>query len=314
LPAGRRPGRRRIRRKREKDDGGAPPLESCEILVDSGGSQGILASSLANVYGRSGLRRGPWNPSGEKLMTESRMGSRAPKARFAEICFSLAVVVGLFAAGAIAPARAEASLQLTYDVSHSMFGHIGTYTNTILPTTGGTTVETQTNFLVRLLGMQVYSEQAQRTEEWHGNRLISYQSVTDKNGNQPLVVKGVARGNSFVISSPDGTITAPANVRPANPWSAVFLGSNTMMRPDTGALERVHVTSLGPATVALNGRTIPTQSYEVDGSKKYVVYLDGRGVPVEFTVADSAGQVTFRLIKCGGCALAVSYLGNYNYR
>jgi hypothetical protein len=226
----------------------------------------------------------------------------------------MAIVVGFFSAGALAPARAEAPLRLTYDVSHSMFGHIGTYTNTILPTTGGTTVETQTNFLVRMLGLRVYSEQAQRTEEWQGNRLISYQSVTDKNGNRPLVVKGVARGNSFVISSPDGTIAAPANVRPANPWSAVFLGSNTMMRPDTGALERVHVTSLGPATVALNGRTIPTQSYEVDGSKKYVVYLDGHGVPVEFTVADSAGQVTFRLIKCGGCALAVSYLGNYNYR
>jgi hypothetical protein len=247
-------------------------------------------------------------------MTESRTGGSRARVRFGGTCFAIAIVVGCFAAGALAPARAEAPLKLTYDVNHSMFGHIGTYTNTILPTADGTTVETQTNFLVKFLGLRVYSEQAQRTEEWQGNRLVSYQSVTDKNGNQPLVVKGVARGNSFVITSPDGTITAPANVRPANPWSAVFLGSNTMMRPDTGVLERVRVASLGPATVALNGRTIPTQSYEVDGSKKYVVYLDGRGVPVEFVIDDSSGHVTFKLIKCGGCALAVSYLGNYNYR
>jgi hypothetical protein len=243
-------------------------------------------------------------------MTESRMAVRA-KGWLGRACFSIMVLAGLFASGAAAPARAEVPLQLTYDVTHSIFGHIGTYTNTILPSATGTTVETQTNFLVKLLGMQIYREQAQRTEEWQGNRLISFQSVTDKNGNQPLVVKGVARGNSFVITSPQGTITAPANVRPANPWSAVFLGSNTMMRPDTGALERVRVSALGPANVVVNGQTIPTQSYEVDGSKKYIVYLDGRGVPVKFVVDDSSGRVTFTLVKCSGCALAVSYLSNY---
>jgi hypothetical protein len=246
-----------------------------------------------------------------KLMTDSHVGSEAPTGWFGKACFSIAVLAGLFAAGAIAPARATGPLQLTYDVKHSTFGHIGTYTNTILPTAGGTTVETQTNFFVKLLGLQVYREQAQRTEEWQGNRLVAYESVTDKSGHHPLVVKGVARGNGFVITSPQGTITAPANVRPANPWSAVFLGSNTMMRPDTGVLEQVHVTPLGSATVSLNGQTIPTQSYEVEGNQRYVVYLDGRGVPVKFEVDDSTGQVTFDLIKCGGCALAVSYLGNY---
>jgi hypothetical protein len=242
-------------------------------------------------------------------MNKSRSGNAAPPAWFGKACFSVAVAAGVFAAGAAAPARAEGPLQLTYDVSHSMAGHVGTYVNTILPSADGTTVETQTRFLVKMLGMRIYSERAQRTEEWQGNRLVSYQSVTDENG-RPLVVRGVARGGDFVITSPNGTVTAPANVRPANPWSAVFLGSNTMMRPDTGALEHVRVTALGPATVTLNGRSIPTQSYEVDGDQKYVVYLDGRGIPVEFMVDGSSGQITFRLVKCGGCALAVSALGN----
>lgn len=233
-------------------------------------------------------------------MIESQKGSRAG--------LFTAVVAGLCVAGAAVPTWAEGPLRLTYDVSHSMTGHVGTYVNTILPSAGGTTVETQTNFLVKMLGMRIYSEQAQRTEQWQGNRLISYRSVTDENG-RPLVVKGVARGGGFVISSPNGTVTAPANVRPANPWSAVFLGSNTMMRPDTGALEHVRVTTRGPANVTLNGRTIPTQSYEVAGDQKYVVYLDGRGIPVEFKVDGSTGQITFRLVKCDGCALAVSYLG-----
>lgn len=242
-------------------------------------------------------------------MSSSRSSNGALSAYFGRAVFSLVILAGFFAAAA--PVRAEGSLQLTYDVSHSMFGHIGTYTNTILPTADGTTVETTTNFLVKMLGLRVYSEQAQRTEEWRGHRLVAFASVTDKNGGQPLVVKGVARGNAFVITSPEGTIRAPADVRPANPWSAVFLGSDTMMRPDTGALERVSVAARGPATVMVNGRPVPTQSYEVDGAKKYIVYLDGRGVPVKFIVDDSTGKVTFQLAKCGGCALAVSYLGGH---
>lgn len=246
-------------------------------------------------------------------MTKSRSGGRAQKGWLGRVRLAMSGVVaaGLLAVGASAPARAEPPMQLTYSVSHAMFGHIGTYINTILPTAGGTTVETRTNLLVKMLGMHVYQEQAQRTEQWRGNRLVAFQSVTDKNGKQPLVVRGVARGNSFVITSPKGTVDAPANVRPANPWSAVFLGSNTMMRPDTGALEQVHVVSRGPATVTVNGRPVPTQAYEVDGKRKYLVYLDGRGIPVKFVVGNASGNVTFTLVKCSGCSLAVSYLGNY---
>ncbi|HJU15072.1 MAG TPA: DUF6134 family protein [Stellaceae bacterium] len=241
-------------------------------------------------------------------MKKSRLNSRA---WLGKSCLSLAVLAGLAVAGAAAPMQAEAAMQLTYSVRHSMFGTIGTYTNTIEPTAAGTTVETRTHFFVKMLGINVYSEQAQRTEQWRGNRLVAFRGVTDKNGGQPVVISGVARGNSFVITSPEGTVRAPANVRPANPWSAVFLGSSTMMRPDTGALEQVRVTARGPATVTVNGRPIPTQSYEVDGSKKYLVYLDGRGVPVKFVVDDSTGEVTFTLTKCDGCALSVSSLGTY---
>jgi hypothetical protein len=244
-------------------------------------------------------------------MIKSRSDNGKPQTRFGKACLSLAAAAGLLAIGAAAPARAEGPLRLTYSVSQSLVGYVGTYVNTILPSAGGTTVETQTNFLAKMFGIPVYREQAQRTEQWQGNRLVSYQSVTDENGNKPLVVRGVARGNSFVITSPDGTEVAPANVRPANPWSAVFLGSDTMMRPDTGALEHVRVTALGPANVTLHGQTIPTQSYKVDGDQKYIVYLDSRGIPVEFLVDSSTGQVTFKLVKCGGCSLAVSALGSY---
>src|SRR5206468_11891228 len=163
------------------------------------------------------------------------------------------------------------------------------------------------HFEVKMLGVKMYREDAERTERWQGNRLVSFRGVTDKGGG-PAEVKGEARGNNFVISSPQGTITAPASVHPANPWSSNFLRSNTMMRPDSGKLEQVRVGAGQETTVSIDGATAPVLKYEVDGSTKYTVWLDRRGVPVKFLVDDDTGKVTFTLAKCVHCNTDVSQL------
>jgi hypothetical protein len=231
-----------------------------------------------------------------------------PKARanpVAWLAVTIAGVLTITAAGG--PAAAEMSAQFTYRVSHSLFGDIGTYTNTVEPSRDGTTVQTQAHFGVKMLGVQMYREDAERTERWQGNRLVSFRGVTDK-GHGPVEVKGEARGNNFVITSPEGTITAPWSVHPANPWSSNFLHSNTMMRPDTGKLEQVQIGPGEETKVQIDGATVPAVKYEVDGSTRYTVWLDGRGVPVKFLVDDDTGKVTFTLAKCVGCNAEVSQL------
>jgi hypothetical protein len=214
------------------------------------------------------------------------------------------VLAGFVTAG---PAVAQGTAQFTYRVSHSVFGDIGTYTNIVEPTRDGTTVKTRAHFEVKMLGVRMYREDADRTEHWQGNRLVSFRSITDK-GNGPAEVKGEARGNSFVITSPQGTITAPSTVHPANPWSATFLHSSTMLRPDTGKLEQVRIGGGQETAVKIDGATIPAVKYEVDGSTKYTVWLDSRGVPVMFWVDDDTGKVTFTLAKCVGCNAEISQL------
>jgi hypothetical protein len=216
-------------------------------------------------------------------------------------------IVGVLA-GSPGFAAMDTPAQFVYRVSHSIFGEIGTYTNTVEPSRDGTTVQTQAHFQVSMLGVRMYREDAERTERWQGNRLVSFHSVTDK-GNGPAEVKGEARGNSFVISSSQGTFTAPASVRPANPWSANFLGSNTMMRPDSGKLEQVRVGSGQETTVKIDGATIPAVKFDIDGSTRYTVWLDGRGVPVQFVVDDDTGKVTFTLAKCVHCGPELTQLG-----
>lgn len=219
------------------------------------------------------------------------------------------VFVALGGLWAIGPAAASGPpRQLVYSVTHSVFGNIGTYINTIEPDGSGTLVLTQANLNVRMLGVNLYHEVAQRSERWQGNRLVAFDSVTDK-GHGPVVVKGVARGNAFVITSPQGTFDAPATVHPANPWSPNFLRANEMMRVDTGRVEPVRVTGGRETSVTVGLDTVSARMYEIDGNTKYIVWLDGRGVPVKFMVDDNSGKVTFTLAKCVRCGPPAVQLG-----
>ena len=220
---------------------------------------------------------------------------------------ALTVIVVLAGSLAWGQALAEGSAQFVYRVNHSVFGDIGTYANTVESSRDGITVKTRAHFEVKMLGVRMHREDAERTEHWQGNRLVSFHSVTDK-GDGPMEVNGEARGNSFVITSPQGTITAPWSVHPANPWSSNFLHSNTMMRPDSGKLEQVRIGSGQETAVKIDNATIPAVKYEIDGSTKYTVWLDSRGVPVEFVVNDDTGKVTFTLAKCTGCNPELSQL------
>jgi hypothetical protein len=217
------------------------------------------------------------------------------------------LAIAVVGALAVAPAAADTPAQFIYRVTHSVFGEIGTYTNTVQPNRDGAIVQTRAHFEVKMLGVRMYREDAERTERWQGNRLVSFRGVTDK-GEGPAEVKGEARGNNFVITSAQGTITAPASVHPANPWSSSFLRSNTMMRPDSGKLEQVRIGAGQETGIKIDGVTIPTVKYELDGNTKYVVWIDGRGVPVMFMIDDDTGKVTFTLAKCVGCDPVVSQL------
>jgi hypothetical protein len=211
----------------------------------------------------------------------------------------LSALLGIVLAGSsggAASAMADAPRQLTYDVKHSVFGDIGTYSNLIETVGGITTIKTAAHFLVKAMGVGLHREDAQRVEQWKGDRLIYFSGVTVKNG-ETTEIKGQAQGNNFVINSPAGTVTAPGSVRPANPWSKLSVESNEMMRVDTGKVEKVTVSSGGDTSVSVDGASTPAREYDINGSTKYKVWIDSHDVPVMFVVDDDSGTVTFTLKK-----------------
>jgi uncharacterized protein DUF6134 len=241
------------------------------------------------------------------MMSRGNLAGRGRGRHWNRLVF--AAVAGVFAYLVSAGnGYAETPAQFVYRVSHSIFGDIGSYANTIQPTRDGVTVQTRVNFEVSMLGVRVHRENAERTEQWQGDRLVSFHGVTDK-GKGPIEVRGEARGNGFVISSSQGIVTAPASVHPANPWSANFLRSNTMMRPDSGQIEQVRIGKGQETVVKIDGASIPAVKFEIDGSTRYTVWIDGRGVPVMFVADDDTGKVTFTLAKCVRCGPELSQLG-----
>src|SRR5437868_5599046 len=131
-----------------------------------------------------------------EIMTEGNTDARTTALAWLVRALSFAAPLGLSPAS---PVAAATPLQLTYRVTHAVFGDIGTYTNTVESTGDGATVLTRAHFEVSMLGVRMYREDAESTERWQGNRLVLFHGVSDK-GDGRAEVKGEARGDNFVIT------------------------------------------------------------------------------------------------------------------
>lgn len=180
----------------------------------------------------------------------------------------------------VRPAHAD-SQSYQYEVEHPTFGQIGTYTNTVDESGGRTHVESVLQIAVRLLGIVVYRQDATRSDDWCNGRLVAFHGITTTNGTR-VDVSGEARGDAFVITTPDGTTLAPADVRTSNPWSPSILSAHVMMSTKSGRIEDVRISGGGEMPVTLHGKTRLLHQYLIDGQKRGVVWLDDRGVPTAF--------------------------------
>ena len=195
------------------------------------------------------------------------------------------------------PAASASPEHMVYRVQHSRYGNIGTYSNAVEKAGNLTTVTTEAHIAVSVLGVVLYRQDIARQERWNADRLVAFHGVTTVNG-KSYELTGNAEGDRFVLMSPDGPIVAPASVKLANPWSADVLHGDTLMTPDRGRIENVRVKGGEETSLAINGRETRTKHYEIsrlDGTKRYEVWLDDRGTPVQFTTNNPNGMVTFTL-------------------
>jgi hypothetical protein len=201
------------------------------------------------------------------------------------------LALGLIAVGGIAPAMAQT---YTYTVEHPSYGRIGTYTDTLHREGELLRIDTKLRVAVRTLGIVLHREEADRTELWRGDRLVSYRGVTTINDKR-IEIQGEARGDGFVITSPSGTTIAPANIYPSTPWSAGRPPSDYLMSTKTGRVEPAKTTGGDTTLAALDGVEVPTRHFEIRTDKHQEVWLDKHGIPVRFRTEEDGTPIEFRL-------------------
>jgi hypothetical protein len=223
------------------------------------------------------------------------------------------LLAALFAVCSVAvmagSAWAATPFELVYRVSHSLVGDLGSYTCIVeLLGNGATEIQAREHIDARMLGIPLYHLDASDTERWLGSRLIAFHAVTDKADGR-VEINGEARGDRFVVTSPQGTLATTATVHPAEPCAANFLQSTMVLHPDTGRLEEVRLSGGQPTSLLIAGTPLAVRKYRLDGKTRYTVWVDSRNLPVKFVVDDSTGQATFTLARCVSCDTQISQLG-----
>lgn len=219
-----------------------------------------------------------------------------PRIAFRALAWVAVTAVMVWVGAAASAADTEQNRVLTYKAVHAKYGDIGTYINTIAVKDGVTTVTNQVRLRVRVLGITAHREEGDRTELWKDGRLIAFHGVTTVNGDRSEV-RGEAKGDVFAVTTPSGSVDAPANVRLSNPWSDNFIGAKSMMAVDSGRVQPVNIGPGEKAAAKIGGATMETQRYDIVSSPPYQVWLDGTKTPVMFNVDDESGIVTFTLVK-----------------
>jgi len=182
----------------------------------------------------------------------------------------------------------------SYSVVHPFYGTIGTYTQDIARSGGTTRIESHVRVAVKILGIVVHREEGDHVEIFHGDRLVTLQSVTTTNGTR-IDVQGEAHGDHFVVTSPSGTVEAPADVAPSDPWVLKQIGSGIVVSIKTGRIIPTRVTGGEAATISLQGVMVATHHFMAQGERQQEIWLNDQDVPVMFRSVESGTPIDFVL-------------------
>jgi len=182
----------------------------------------------------------------------------------------------------------------TYSVVHPIYGEIGTFTDTIDRSAEATRIEAHLRVAVTLLGVVAYREESDTTEILRGDRLISLQSVTNKDGRH-LEVHGEARGDQFQINCTIGSFSAPGSISPSDPWLVKRTGEEVVVATSTGRIVHVQVSGGDYDVISVNGGPVSARHFVVSGDKQQEVWLDSRDVPIKFRTVEDGTPIDFVL-------------------
>ena len=203
------------------------------------------------------------------------------------------IAAGLSPLLGAAPALAGQQVYV-YAVMHPSYGRIGTLTDTVDRSPDAMQVNQRLRVTVQLLGVVVYREQSDITEIMRGDRLVSLESVTDRNAKH-TEVHGKAQGDQFVVDATLGSFTGPASTSPSDPWALENTGTHTLVYISSGRIRDAQVSGGQNEKISLNGGAVSLRHFVVTGLNRQEVWLDSGGIPVLFRSFEDGTPIDFVL-------------------
>lgn len=208
-----------------------------------------------------------------------------------------AVVACLLALSAAISAPAHACSrppgQDVYKIEHEMFGEIGRHVVTYSCQGDDLLVETRIDGKATMLNVPVYELAAHYREVWRGDRLLSFDSEVDDNG-EHFEVSARADGDHMLIDRRRGTIEAPATIVPDHPWNYAVLDRTLLFDARRGKLRHVEIEAAGEEPLAIGGQKVPAEKYIVRGDLERVLWYgeDGAWLQAQLEYGGSKVLIT----------------------
>jgi Domain of unknown function (DUF6134) len=166
--------------------------------------------------------------------------------------------------------------QEVYKVDHETFGEIGRHVITFACQGDDLLVETKISGKVTMLSLPVYTLDGSYREVWRGDRLISFESRVNDNGQQ-FEVSARAEGDKMVIDRRRGVIEAPATIVSDHPWNFAVLDRPLLFDARRGKLRHVQVEPAGEETLLIGGREVPARKYRMTGDLERMLWYGEDG-------------------------------------
>jgi hypothetical protein len=190
------------------------------------------------------------------------------------------LIAGLLAASAAmgAPSHAcdQPPGQDVYKIDHERFGDIGRHVITFSCQGDDLLVETQISGEVRVLSLPIYTLAGNYREVWRGDRLISFDSRLDDNG-EKFEVSARAEDDHMLIDRRRGLIEAPASIVSDHPWNFAVLDRTLLFDARRGKLRHVQVEPVGKEALMIGGREVEANKYQMSGDIERLLWYGEDG-------------------------------------
>jgi hypothetical protein len=205
---------------------------------------------------------------------------------------ALAAAVLAVAAMTGAPSQAceRPPRQDVYRVKHETFGEIGRHVVTYSCQGDDLLVETKISGEATMLSVPIYTLDGSYREVWRGDRLISFDSRVDDNG-EKFEVSARAEGDKMLIDRRRGTIEAPATIVSDHPWNYAVLDRTLLFDARRGKLRHVQIEPAGEEMLTIGGREVPARKYNMTGDLKRVLWYGEDGTWLQSQLNYGGGKV-----------------------